>query len=109
VTRNLKRLLAAWFVVQIVLPFTAPLQVCDLWDLLGTHSHHGPVSPEASSTPTPNDAESDASAFVSPLALSTLSASANLMAVPSVAPREWLTREFNVASSPHVQQTILRL
>jgi hypothetical protein len=35
-----KIVVALWFVVQIALPFTAPLQAIDLTDLFGRHSHH---------------------------------------------------------------------
>ncbi len=54
-TRRLRQLIAAWFVLQIVLPFTAPLQTLDWHDLFGeTHSHSSP-SPESSTTPTIRD------------------------------------------------------
>jgi hypothetical protein len=60
VTRRLHQLIAVWFVLQIVLPFTAPLQTLDLHDLFGgtTHSHSRSSSPESSTTPTISDTSS---------------------------------------------------
>jgi hypothetical protein len=52
-SRRLRQLLAWWFVLQIVLPFTAPLQTLDLRDLFGAKSHHTTTSsPESTTTPT---------------------------------------------------------
>jgi hypothetical protein len=63
--RLLKHALSLWFILQIVLPFTAPLQTCDLRDLLGVQDHHTvPVSPESSTTPT--IAEAHANTFAAP-------------------------------------------
>jgi hypothetical protein len=46
-------LIALWFVVQIVVPFTAPLQTLDPHDFLGrTTSRTAPSAPESSTTPT---------------------------------------------------------
>jgi hypothetical protein len=68
--------------VQIVLPFTAPLQTCDLLDLLGeTHQHSTPVTPESSTTPPATEANSQANSFVSTLPVSTLGASTDLAVV----------------------------
>ena len=64
------RFFAVWFIVQIVLPFTAPLQACDLADLLGTPHHQTASTPESTSIPTTEDAPT----FISPLEASTLSA-----------------------------------
>ena len=52
VPRRLTRLIALWFVVQIVVPFTAPLQVVDAYDLLGgTAPRTAHSAPESSTTP----------------------------------------------------------
>jgi hypothetical protein len=52
VSRHLTRLIALWFVVQIVVPFTAPLQVIDANDLLGgTAPRTAHSAPESSTTP----------------------------------------------------------
>ncbi len=111
VTPRFKSLIAFWFVLQIVLPFTPPLQTCELKDLLGTQEHkHIPASPESSTTPTPeNESESDANLFVSPLAVATLSASASLVVACEAVASAFVTIAFALPSSPHVQQTVLRL
>lgn len=52
-SRRLIQLIALWFVVQIVVPFTAPLQTLDLHDFLGgTTSRTAQSAPESSTTPT---------------------------------------------------------
>jgi hypothetical protein len=53
-----RKVVALWFVLQIVVPFTAPLQTCDVRDLLGPPQHgtqSTSTSPESFSTPTLND------------------------------------------------------
>src|SRR5215470_10511012 len=58
-TRRFRQLIAVWFVLQIVLPFTAPLQTLDLHDLFGGTTHgHSRSSPESSTTPTIRDTSS---------------------------------------------------
>jgi len=110
VSQRLKSILALWFVLQIVLPFTAPLQTCDLGDLLGTRPHNTSHSPESSTTPTPaSEAEAQANSFVSPLAVSTLRASIALAVVHQVAMSGLATSTSGLTPSPQVQQTILRL
>jgi hypothetical protein len=57
VARRLNQLIALWFVMQIVVPFTAPLQTLDLRDFLGkTTSHTARRTPESSTTPTIREA-----------------------------------------------------
>ena len=51
VSRCLTRLIALWFVVQIVVPFTAPLQVIDIYDLIGGTASRTHSAPESSATP----------------------------------------------------------
>jgi hypothetical protein len=56
VTRRLHQLIAVWFVLQIVMPFTAPLQTIDFHDLFGGSTHsRSSSSPESSTTPTIRD------------------------------------------------------
>jgi hypothetical protein len=109
VPSRIKSILAVWFILQIALPFTAPLQMCDLRDLLGTNAHHrlpsSPVSPESSTTPTARPASS----FASPLAVLALRASTSLAAVCQVAAGGPFAATFALSPSPQVQQTVLRL
>jgi hypothetical protein len=110
VYRHFKRLLAVWFVLQITLPFTAPLQTCDLGDLLGTKRHHtSPTSPESSTTPTTSEAESDGNTFVSPVESSALRASTGLVAACDLAFSGPAISTLALLPSPQVQRTILRL
>ena len=51
--RRLSKAIALWFVVQIVVPFTAPLQTLDLRDWFGARAHPSALAaPESSTTPT---------------------------------------------------------
>jgi len=53
VPRRLTQLIALWFVVLIVVPFTAPLQTLDVHDALGgTTPRSAQSTPESSTTPT---------------------------------------------------------
>jgi hypothetical protein len=110
VPSRLKRIVAVWFVLQIVLPFTAPLHMCDLNDLLGTGKSQAPFSPSSPTTPTPaNESDADTNSFVSPLTVSTLSASISLVDTCDVALGGLFTPALALTSSPQVQQTVLRL
>jgi len=111
VNHRLKRLIAVFFVVQIVLPFTAPLHVCDLNDLFGSPAGHHEPGPNQNNpfTPTPaKETEAETDVFVSPLAASALSASVALVTEPGTANRAWIAA-ISSSSSSHVQQTVLRL
>jgi hypothetical protein len=102
---RLKSVIALWFVLQIVLPFTAPLQTCSLGDLLPT-SQQGALSHESSATPLLVDA--GIRSFVSPLEASALRASVSLVPAPRVlarGPRVWPLDSSPLSS----QQTVLRL
>jgi hypothetical protein len=110
VSRRLHQLIAVWFVLQIVLPFTAPLQTLDLHDLFGgaTHSQSSSSSPESSTTPTLRDT-SGASAIgslVGPAALrlcTTVVVLCDITLGPAVA-------QFSVPSAdPSVQHAVLRV
>jgi hypothetical protein len=108
VSSRLKSVLALWFVVQIVLPFTAPLQTCDLRDLLGTRDRHSaPVSPESSTTPTTADTE--ANSFVSPIEPSALRASTGLVAAGDLMACGPIVAGSERPPAPQVQRSILRL
>jgi hypothetical protein len=105
--RRLKQVIALWFALQIVLPFTAPLQTCDLGDLLGTRSHHGtPASSESSTTPT-TETEADAM-FVSPIESSALRAFSDLAPYDLRVPGR-LTEQHDLSPAPEVQRAVLRL
>jgi len=109
VTPRLKKIVSCWFVLQILLPFTAPLQTLDLHDLFGTKSTHStPASPESTTTPTMSDA-SAATAFVALLAPTTLCACAVSSAVTDAAHRRPLSSMFSLPSAPQVQRSVLRL
>jgi len=102
---RLKSVIALWFVLQIVLPFTAPLQTCSLGDLLPTSHQRGALSHESSATPL---VDAGARSFVSPLAASALRATVSLVPAPRVlarGPRVWPLD----ASPLSNQQTVLRL
>ena len=114
VPRSLTRVLALWFAVQIVLPFTAPLQTCEFRDFLETSRHDldrgAPESQhESTSIPLSNEADSEANSFVSPLAASTLSASISLAIIDHQLIRRLLIATSSPPVSPHVQQTVLRV
>jgi hypothetical protein len=107
---RLKSIIALWFVVQIVLPFTAPLQTCDLSDLLGAKNHHSvPVSPESSTTPTTAETEADANSFVSPIEPSALRLSTGLVAPDELTASGPAVASTELSPSPQVQRSILRL
>jgi len=109
VNPRLRTFFAVWFVVQIVLPFTAPLHTCDLRDILGPQSHDSASRSAKSSTPTAAmESEPEADAFVSPLAASALRISATELVRSDVSARAFAFT-FALTSSPHVQQTVLRL
>jgi len=70
-SKRLLQLIACWFVLQITLPFTAPLQTLELRDLFGAKTHNALTSsPESTTTPTISEASSTAGAVsvLTPLA-----------------------------------------
>jgi len=108
-SRRLKNAIALWFVLQIVLPFTAPLQTLALCDLLPVAHHHGaPVSQESSATPTLRT-DAVGVSLVSLLEASTLRVSTLLAVEPPVASRGLPGSVFQYVPLPPAQQTILRL
>jgi hypothetical protein len=107
VSHRLKRILAIWFALQIVLPFTAPLHTCDLADLLG-YTHH--TAPIAATTPmAANEAESDSNSFVSPIESSTLRVFTMVAGVSRFALSGANAASFDIPSSPQVLQTVVRV
>jgi hypothetical protein len=109
VTRRFKRVIASMFLLQIVLPLTAPLNLLDWRDLFGTQVHRSvPPSPESITTPAMSEVTSESSGahLAVPVASSgpgAGSALALLSARASSAPADPLF------SSPRSQRTVLRL
>ena len=102
-----KRILAIWFILQIALPFTAPLQTCDLTDLFGSRQTNH--EPDSSTIPLPSDTEAVAKSFVSPIESSALRASTSIAVIPDVAASAPVVGSFDLSPSPQVQQTVLRV
>ena len=108
-SRRLQQVIAWWFVLQIVLPFTAPLQTLELRDLFGIRDHHASTSsPESTTTPTITEARSDVPT-VSVLTVTT----ADRALTPSVL-HESSTRVVrqtarHLLPGPQVQRSVLRL
>jgi biopolymer transport protein ExbD len=102
---RLKSVIAVWFVLQIILPFTAPLQTLALGDLLPTQHHSSTALPhESSATPLPVAA---AGSFAASQSFA-LPASISLAFAPRVALRGSLTSIVDVSPAP-IRQTVLRL
>ena len=107
-SKRLRQILAWWFVLQIVLPFTAPLQTLDVLDLFGTKSQHAATSsPESTTTPTMREA-STALSIVSVLTPSTLVGDALVGATIETSARVTLVSA-RLLPAPQVQRSVLRL
>jgi hypothetical protein len=107
-SKRLRQVLAWWFVLQIVLPFTAPLQTLDARDFFGgTKSHHATSSPESTTTPTISEA-STAPSLVSVLTSTTLrgDAAASAMLEPYL---RGSMESARLLPAPQVQRSVLRL
>jgi len=102
-----KIVVALWFVVQITLPFTAPLQTIDLTDLFGQHSHHQTtqLTPESCSIPT----TARRPTIIAPLKAATLSTAAPVLPLPSERCARPGTSALGFMTSPRHQQTVLRI
>jgi hypothetical protein len=103
-----KIVVALWFVVQIILPFTAPLQTVDLTDLFGQHSHHQTtqLTPESCSIPT----TARRPTIIAPLKAATLSTAAPALTLPrDLSSRGPGTTALGFMTSPRQQQTVLRI
>ena len=106
--KRLRQILAWWFVLQIVLPFTAPLQTLDVLDLFGTKSQHATTSsPESTTTPTMREA-STALSIVSVLTPTTLGGDAVAVTRIDASPRASLVAA-RLLPAPQVQRSVLRL
>jgi hypothetical protein len=103
-----KILIAWWFVVQITLPFTAPLQTVDLTDLFGQRSQHQAIqlTPESFSVPTPARRPT----IATPLKDATLSPVAFVLTLPRELPLDWRGMSAPAfITSPRLQHTVLRI
>ncbi len=106
---QLRQFIAWWFILQIVLPFTAPLQTLDVHDLFGAKSHHRSASlPESTTTPTISEV-SGAGAIAAVQTPSPLRAAAGAAVTLASPTPGAVTATFALASSPQVQQSVLRL
>jgi hypothetical protein len=102
---RLKRIVAVWFVLQIFLPFTAPLQTLALGDLLPAHHHGGvPLPHESSATPLP---VASVGSFAPSQAFALPASIAFTLAPRIVLGSSW-TSTFDVSPVP-IRQTVLRL
>src|SRR5262249_34878841 len=105
---RLKILVVWWFVVQITLPFTAPLQTVDLTDLFGQRSQQQAtrLTPELCSVPTPARRPT----MATPHQVATLSPvvfALTLLRDPAIGWRGTSSPGF--MTLPRLQQTVLRL
>jgi hypothetical protein len=106
VTASLRTFFALWFISQIVLPFTAPLQTCDLRDLLSGHNHSAQTPHESSAVPTAEDASASA-VLVWHLGPLGLCETERDLAVRRRAAAVF--ESVDLPTSPQVRQTVLRL
>src|SRR5215831_15727279 len=107
-SKRLRQILARWFVLQIVLPFTAPLQTLDVLDLFGTKSQHATTSsPESTTTPTMREASTALSivSILTPTMLGSVDAAA---ATLDTSARVSLVTA-RLLPAPQVQRSVLRL
>ena len=105
---RLKQIVSWWFILQIVLPFTAPLQTLELHDLFGGKHHRALTSsPESTTTPTISEVSSTSAA----VPLLTLASHDALAMTASVALSSHVLRASADAllPSPQVQRSVLRL
>ena len=109
-TRRLHQLIAVWFVLQIVLPFTAPLQTLDLHDLFGggAHSRSSSSSSESSTTPTIRDT-SAASALGSLIGPAVLRLCATIVVRRDISLGRAVARFAAPSVAPSVQHSVLRV
>ena len=108
-TRRLHQLIAVWFVLQIVLPFTAPLQTLDLHDLFGGGTHsQASSSPESSTTPTIRDT-SAASALGSLIGPAALRLCATIVVLRDFRLGRAVLHSEAPSVAPSVQHSVLRV
>jgi hypothetical protein len=104
-----KSTIALWFVLQIVLPFTAPLQICTLAELIGhTHQNESPATQDSATRQLASIADAEANSFVSPLSVYALRICPCLPTNLSADERP-VSKRTGLPGSPQTQQTVLRL
>jgi hypothetical protein len=110
ISTRFKIIVALWFVVQITLPFTAPLQTVDLTDLFGQHSHHQAtqLTPESCSIPTTTARRPT---IVAPVKAATLGTAATpgLTLPRELSPWSSGTSALGFWTSLRLQQAVLRI
>ena len=107
-SRRLQQLIACWFVLQITLPFTAPLQTLELHDLFGTKHHRALTSsPESTTTPTVSEASSTTAAV--PVLTSTSHDAVEISASVGLSSHVLRASSSALLPSPQVQRSVLRL
>jgi len=107
-SKRLRQLIAMWFVLQIVLPFTAPLQTLDVHDLFGVTNHHGAASsPESTTTPTMS--ASQATAAVSAMTPIAVEDALRTSAPVALTTRGSRASDARLLPTPQVQRSVLRL
>jgi hypothetical protein len=109
VTRRFKRVLAALFLLQMVLPLAAPMQLIELYDLFGTQVHRSaPPSPASLTTPAISEATSENSGV--PLATPVASFGGPASSSPAlVSARASFAFDSRLVSAPLTQRTVLRI
>jgi hypothetical protein len=108
---RLKSVIAVWFVLQVLLPFTAPLQTCVLGDLLPASSSHDDRTPlPYESNAMPLVPSTFAGSLVSsPIEMSALHQSMLFTNVLGVVMRGVRPLTFDASALSSVQLTVLRL
>ena len=106
---RLRQIVSWWFILQIVLPFTAPLQTLDIYDLFGGHSHHRSQNvPESTTTPTISEAGS-AGTLVPLLASTALPAHDGTVVDCDPSHHGLTVATLDLPLSQRAQQSVLRL
>jgi hypothetical protein len=108
VSVRLKQLVSWWFILQILLPFTAPLQTLDLHDLFGVKTRHtSRTSPESTTTPT--IAEPSAATVIVAVPAPTMLPAMGATVVLKLSTHSASASPFDLSTLPHVQRSVLRL
>ena len=106
---RLQQAIAWWFILQIVMPFTAPLQTLELRDLFGIKDQHAATSsPESTTTPTITDATS-ATATASVLTVTAIDHALSSSGLDASSARDMRESARHLLPSPQVQRSVLRL
>jgi hypothetical protein len=108
-TRRSKQVIAAWFILQIVLPLTAPQTLEGLRYLFGVQVHRSvTTSPESTTTPTMNETTSE-NAGVS--LISPAGTAGTSVALPRAlqSSRVLIASSHPLFSAPQVQRSVLRV